>query len=123
MAISIFLAANSALQHYDDAAAPREVLKSREHTSSTIQPTTPENSGERKSPCWTKVASHVKGPTHDKTVALTIGIDVENPAESLELGFRAPETSSTPARSWDEQQYFHNGLLHIPTNRWRTMGH
>ena len=70
-----------------------------------IQPTTPEKTHERKPSCWTKVASDPERPAHNETVALTVEIDVERSSESLGFGYRAPETSSTPARSWDEQDH------------------
>ena len=75
-------------------------------------------------------------------------------SHSLGLGYKAPETSSTPAKSWDEQNhiqlavmeaerygknqlviaptdwsnqriiyYLHHGIIYIPTNSRRSLGH
>ena len=55
-------AAKSELQRHSDAAAPHETLKSGEHTSSLIQPTSPEETRERKPSCWTRVARRPEGP-------------------------------------------------------------
>ena len=117
-----FPAVNSELQLHDDAAQS-EVSKSGEHTNLMIQPTTPEKTPERKPSCWKKVANHPERPANDRKMVLTIEIDVERSSERLGLGYKAPETSSTPARSWDEQDHLQHGLIHIPTNCWRAMGH
>ena len=55
-------AANQELQRCSDAAAPREVSKSGEYTSSSVQPTNPEKTCERKPSCWTKVARRPERP-------------------------------------------------------------
>ena len=54
--------ANPELPQHSDAAAPREVPKSSEHTSLMIQPTTPEKTPERKPSCWARAASHIEQP-------------------------------------------------------------